>query len=191
MLLATAISASVGCIRRNVPLAAPSGIPNNQRVVIEFERFDVQKGTIWLRLHNWTAWEIRVPVEIASPDIIRSARLHKDGAEVGIRYYLEAYNPRPTMQLTTASGEKVPPDEPAHPPVPEINRVDFLTEWWIPRNQSIIFQIPKEHIARNIVLYVYLRYEWEKLGTETLDGPVHLVYFRGIDLPSEVQARIK
>ena len=123
--------------------------------------------------------------------MIRSSRLHKDGAEVGIRYYLEPYDPRPTMQFTTAAGEKVPPDEREHPPVPEVKRFDFLTEWWTPKNESIIFEIPKEHLARNIALYVYLRYEWKELGTETLSGPVHLVYFRGIDLPAEVQARIR
>jgi hypothetical protein len=36
-----------------------------------------------------------------------------------------------------------------------------------------------------------LRYEWESLGTEALDGPVLLVYFRGIDLPKDVQAKIE
>ncbi len=175
----------------------PTVIPKNQRVSIEFESFDKEQGTIKLRLHNWTAWDIRIPVEMNFPgkanglEIVKSAKAHPDGAEAPVRYYLEEHDPGPWMQMTDASGRKSPPDEPKHPPVPKFQRVDFMTEWWIPKNQSIVFEVPKEHMARNIELYVYLRYEWENLGTEVLDGPVHLVYFRGIDLPKKIQAKIE
>jgi hypothetical protein len=173
-----------------------TAIPKNQRVTIEFESFDKEQGTIKLRLHNWTAWDIRIPVEMNFPrkanglDVAKSAKAHPDGAEAPVRYYLEEYDPGPWMQTTDASGHKSPPDEPKHPPVPKFQRVDFMTEWWIPKNQSIVFEVPKEHLARNIQLSVSLRYEWESLGTEDLDGPVHLVYFRGIDLPKKIQAKI-
>ena len=188
----TSLCIELGCARRSVPVGPSSvSIPTNQRVALWFERFDEQKEIIWLRLHNWTAWDIRVSVEMHSLEIARAARNHKDGAEVDVRYYLEPHDPRPWMQVTTESGEKMPPDEPEHPPVPDIRRVDFSTEWWIPKDQSILFSVPKEHLARNIALNVYLRYEWENLGAEVLSGPVHLVRYRGIDLPSEVQAHIK
>jgi len=173
----------LGCARRNTPVALPTGIPHNQRVDIEFDRFDEQQGAIWLRLVNRTAWDIRIPVELTSPAVARLAKAHKNGAEADVRYYLQEYDPGPLMQVTTKSGQKIPPDEPVHPPVPSIHRFDFLTEWWIPRNQSLTFRVPKQHLARNVEIYIYLRYEWESLGTEVLDGPVHLVYFRGIDLP--------
>jgi hypothetical protein len=172
-------------------------IPKNQRVTIEFESFDKERGSVKLRLHNWTAWDIRIPVEMNFPgkanglEIVKSAKAHPDGAEAPVRYYLEEYDPGPWMQTTEASGRKSPPDEPKHPPVPKFQRVDFMTEWWIPKNQSIVFEVPKEHLARNVELYVYLRYEWESLGTEVLDGPVHLVYFRGIDLPKKIQGKIE
>lgn len=172
-------------------------IPKNQRVTIEYESFDKDRGSVKLRLHNWTAWDIRVPVEMNFPGkasgvkIVKSAKTHPDGAEAPVRYYLEEYDPGPWMQTTGASGRKSPPDEPKHPPVPKFQRYDFMTEWWIPKNQSIVFGVPKEHLARNIELYVYLRYEWESLGTEVLDGPVHLVYFRGIHLPKAIQAKIE
>jgi hypothetical protein len=171
--------------------------PQYQRVTIEFERFDDARGTLWLRLHNETAWDIRIPVEVNFPggtpttEIMKSARSHKDGAEAPVRYYLEEYDPGPWMQTTDAAGHKSPPDELEHPPVPKIRRYDFLTEWWIPKKQSLVFQVPKQHLARNVMLSVSLRYEWEDLGAESLDGPVHIVYLRGIDLPSEVQAKIK
>jgi hypothetical protein len=165
-------------------------------VTIEYESFDKDHGSVKLRLHNWTAWDIRVPVEMNFPgkasgvEIVKSAKTHPDGAEAPVRYYLEEYDPGPWMQTTDASGHKSPPDEPKHPPVPKFQRFDFMTEWWIPKNQSIVFAVPKEHLARNVELYVYLRYEWEDLGAEALDGPVHLVYFRGIDLPKKIQEKI-
>src|SRR5206468_2506383 len=160
--------------------AATAGeIPRGQSVYIEFERFDRHTSTIWLRLWNNTAWAIRIPVESSDPGAIRSARSHENGAEARVRYYLDEYDPRPQLQITGRFGKKVPPDEPTHPPVPKINRVDFLTEWWIPRGESIVFEVPKQHLARNVRLYVYLRYEWEDEPTEVLNGPVHLVYFRG------------
>ena len=174
-----------------------TAIPKNQRVTIEYESFDKDRGSVKLRLHNSTAWDIRIPVEMNFPgkasgiEIPKSARTHPDGAEAPVRYYLEEYDRGPWMQMTDAHGRKSPPDEPKHPPVPKFQRVDFMTEWWIPKNQSIVFEVPKEHLARNVQLCVYLRYEWESLGVEDLDGPVHLVYFRGIDLPKKIQSKIE
>ena len=174
-----------------------TAIPKNQRVTIEYESFDKDRGSVKLRLHNWTAWDIRIPVEMNFPgkanslEIVQSARTHPDGAEVPVRYYLEEYDPGPWMQTIDAFGRKSPLDEPKDPPVPKFQRVDFMTEWWIPTNHSLVFEVPKEHLVRNVELYVYLRYEWESLGPEDLDGPVHLVYFRGIDLPKKIQAKIE
>ncbi|MBZ5678645.1 MAG: hypothetical protein LAO24_00920 [Acidobacteriia bacterium] len=161
-----------------------TAIPSNQRVTIELERFDEASGKLWLRLRNSTAWDIRIPVETAFPgekitgEVVKSARSHKDGAEAPVRYYLEEFsvnNPSAAAKL---------------PPVPKIHRYDFLTEWWIPKGESILFVVPKERLAMNVMLSVSLRYEWEDLGPEVLDGPVHLVYFRGIDLPDDVQLKI-
>jgi hypothetical protein len=159
-------------------------IPKKQRVVIELDRFDQASGKLWLRLRNYTAWDIRIPVETAFPgqkitgEIMKSARSHPDGAEAPVRYYLEEYptnNPAANLKL---------------PPVPRLHRYDFLTEWWIPKDQSIVFEVPQEHLAMNVMLSVSLRYEWEDFGPEDLDGPVHLVYFRGIDLPDDVQLKV-
>ena len=162
----------------------PAAFPKKQRVTIEFERFDEASGKLWLRLRNLTAWDIRIPVETFFPgekitgEVGRLARIHKDGAEAPVRYYLEEFptnNPAANAKL---------------PPVPKLHRYDFLTEWWIPKHESIVFYVPKEYLAMNIMLSVSLRYEWEDLGPESLDGPVHLVYFRGIDLPDDVQMKV-
>src|SRR5437868_3620807 len=70
-------------------------IPKNQRVTIEYESFEKDRGSVKLRLRNWTAWDIRVPVEMNFPgkasgvEIVKSAKTHPDGAEAPVRYYLE------------------------------------------------------------------------------------------------------
>jgi hypothetical protein len=170
---------------------AAAAIPKHQRVTLRFEDFAESSGMIRLRLVNGTIWTLRVPVDIKSRNVMIEANRHKDGAEAAVRYYLQEYDPSPEMQVITASGQKMPPDEPKHPPVREIHRIDVLTDWYIPPGQSVVFSVPKADLARNVELYVYLRYEWEDLGTETLEGPVHLVYFRGVDLPTEVQSKIR
>src|SRR5438552_1801105 len=81
-------------------------IPRNQWAGIEFERFDRDKGTIWLRLKNHTAWPIRIPVEMSTPDATTMARHHEDGAEADVRYYLEPYDTTPWIQMTNRSGKK-------------------------------------------------------------------------------------
>ena len=197
-LLFCLLPAANGQGKKQPPMPDISEIPKNQSITIDFERFDKKEGVVWLRLTNRTAWAIRIPVELShynsdkiALEIIKTAKNHKDGIEAPVRYYLDEYDPTPVMQMTTASGHKEPPDEPEHPPVPKIHRMDFLTEWWINREGSVIFQVPKEHLARNIRLSVNLRYEWENLGVEVLTGPVHYVYFWGINLPKNVQSNIK
>jgi len=127
-----------------------AALPKNQRVTLDFERFDEPSGKLWLRLRNSTVWDIRIPVETAFPgqkitgEIMQSARSHKNGAEAPVRYYLEEFstnNPAAEAKL---------------PPVPKLHRYDFLTEWWIPRNASIVFEVPKEYLAMNVMLSVSL-----------------------------------
>ncbi len=176
--------ASIGSFAQTTSSQQKIDIPKNQRVAIEFERFDEASGRLLLRLRNSTAWDIRIPVETAFPgqkitgEITKSARSHKDGAEAPVRYYIEEFstnNPAADAEL---------------PPVPKLHRYDFLTEWWVPKNKSVVFEVPKAYLAMNVMISVSLRYEWEDLGPETLDGPVHLVYFRGIDLPDDVQLKV-
>jgi len=169
---------------------APPGASPNQTVVINFEHFDRDRGVIWLRLHNWTAWSIRVPTQF-DLDMLATTTTPAKVPVLDLRYYLEPYDPTSRVQLTTRSGKKHPFDEPAHPPVPEIHPSDLLSESLIPRSESVIFPVPKEHLARNVRLSVTFRYEWENLSVGSLEGPVHSVYYRGVDLPDAVQAEIR
>jgi len=47
----------------------------------------------------------------------------------------------------------------------------------------------KEYLVMNVMLSVSLRCEWEDRARNPR-RPVHLVYFRGIDLPDDVQLRV-
>jgi hypothetical protein len=166
--------------------AGCKGPAKNQRVTLSFDHFDQASGTIWLRLRNRATWGIRIAAEIPEPHMPKLAP-----HEVSARYYLQEYDPGPAMQLGYPDGHKEPPDENPHPPVPKVQRFDFLTEKIIAPKEEVFFKVPKEHLARNVELILYLRYTWEDLGVETLDGPVHLVMYRGIDLPKDVQKEIK
>src|SRR5262245_4461543 len=93
-----------GC-RFSQAASAQSTIPTNQRMNIEFVRFDEKTGIITLGLKNQTAWDIKIPSD--------GFRLPSNKNEnVAVRYYLEEYDPSPFMQITTGGGEKIPPDEP-------------------------------------------------------------------------------
>ena len=81
------------------------------------------------------------------------------GENVAVRYYLEEYDPSPFMQVVTAGAEKITPDEPQHPAVPKIRRGDIVSVYMIRKNERIVFDVPKEHVARNVALYVDFRYE--------------------------------
>ena len=88
----------------------PTAISRNQRVTIEFESFDKERGSVKLRLRNRTDWAIRIPVEMNFPgqaigvEIVKSAKTRPDGAEAPVRYYLEEHDLGPLMQTIDAFG---------------------------------------------------------------------------------------
>jgi hypothetical protein len=63
------------------------------------------------------------------------------------------------MQVVTAGAEKIPPDEPQHSAAPKIRRGDIVSVYTIRKNERIVFDVPKEHVARNVALNVDFRYE--------------------------------
>jgi hypothetical protein len=185
-LISASLIVSIGWLTTAAAAQKPSrncAIPRTQRITLDFERYDRSSGTVWLKLTNHTIWAIRIPVDIRSMN-----RQHEP--VVKARYDLQEYEPGPAMQILYANGKKEPPDEPQHPPVPKIHHIDVLTERLINPKQSVIFSVPKEHLARNVMLTLNLRYDWENLGTEDLDGPFHSVMIRGTDMPEDVQLEI-
>jgi hypothetical protein len=145
-----------------------------------------------LRLHNNTCWAIGFPTDslYVGPKMTplrlsdgRGVLGLREGIEVNARYEVEA-----------AAGEKLV-KSPGHrlsiipvkakPPV--IRRSDMFSISWLPPGRSVIFVVPREHLAENLRVYVPYNYEWETSESDFGSGePEHRVYFHASDLPNEL-----
>lgn len=132
-----------------------------------------------LRLHNNTRWAISFSTDslYIGPNITpwrlgdgRPALGLRDGIQVNVQYQIE---PERGAKVVEA---------------PVINRGDVSSTSWLPPGRSIIFNVPREHLNKNLRLYVSFAYEWETAehdyGTKE---PEHRVYFRASDLPEKAQ----
>lgn len=65
------------------------------------------------------------------------------------------------------------------PKSPVINRSHMFSTSWLPPGGSVIFSVPREHLAKRLSVYIPYNYEWE-YGERTFrsDEPQHRVYFR-------------
>src|SRR5579872_1131417 len=159
---------------------------SKQLIYLEFERADQTNRVIWLKLVNASKWQIEVETELGAPLIAAAlqgdTKASADGSARPL-YYIDAYEPGSDMQLIDKDGKKEPPDQPTHPPTPKIVHGDLALLWPVQPKQIMYFKIPFEHLARNCALYVEIKYPW-------FDQVSHRVYFRGPDLPQDVQMLI-
>jgi hypothetical protein len=65
---------------------------------------------------------------------------------------------------------------------------DVFSSGWLPPGSSIIFSVPREHLATDLTVFIRFNYEWG-YGERTFrsDEPEHRVYFRASDLPKKLQ----
>lgn len=140
----------------------------------------------WLRLGNGSKWAISfdTDVRLPTPDQPlfvkadgKSARALAEDWEVSVHYWLES-EPCPSMVIVMEDSEPDPCQEIEPPGVPWID-VNGIS-WLLPRS-SVIFPVPKHHLADRLKLFVPYRYDWER-GLGTWDSPQHRVYFRHYDL---------
>lgn len=128
-----------------------------------------------LRLHNNTRWAINFSTDslYIGPNITplrlsdgRSALGLRDGIEVNVRYEIE---PERGAEFVEA---------------PVFNRSDMFSTSWLPPGRSVIFIVPREHLSKNLKVYVPFTYEWETTERDYgIKEPEHRVYFRSSDLP--------
>jgi hypothetical protein len=65
---------------------------------------------------------------------------------------------------------------------------DVFSSGWLPSGSSIIFSVPREHLSKDLAIFIRFNYEWEyEDGTFRSDEPEHRVYFRTSDLPKQLQ----
>lgn len=160
--------------------------PNDQNA----ERIPV----FWLRLHNNMRWAIKFPTDslYVGPKITpmrlcdgRGALGLRTDIEVNARYEVEAVSYGSVR--TFGGGSKINnPVDTATSPV--INRSDVFSTSWLPPGGSVIFSVPREHLAQRLAIYIPYNYEWEyRERIVRSDEPQHRVYFRASDLPEKVQ----
>lgn len=154
---------------------------------------------VWLRLHNNTRWAINFATDslYVGPKITpirlcdgRGALGLRSDIEVNARYEVEAISGYESVRTSDGGLIMNSPVEAAEPPV--INRSDMFSTSWLPPGGSVIFSVPREHLAERLAIYIPYNYEWE-YGERIFrsDEPQHRVYFRASDLPEKVQTKTK
>lgn len=150
---------------------------------------------IWLRLHNNTRWAITFCTEsLYIGAKITPLRLSDGRGILGLResveispcYEVEAVRAYESVR-TSDGGLHIEKPVPAPKP-PVVPRGHVSSASWLPSGRSVVFSIPREHLAKYLAIYVSFTYEWETAerdyGTRE---PEHRVYFRASDLPENLQ----
>ena len=152
---------------------------------------------VWLRLHNNTRWAINFPTDslYIGPKITpirlcdgRGALGLRTGIEVNARYEVEAVGGFESVRTSNGGLIINSPIDTPKPPI--VNRSDMLSTSWLPSGRSVIFSVPREHLAKHLAIYILYNYEWE-YGERTFrsDEPQHRVYFRASDLSEITESR--
>ena len=178
-------------------------LQNKPTVFLSFEKAGARKQVhasesdqgIWLRLHNNTPWAINVSTQ--SFNLLAKAPLRlKDGRSVlALREGVEIMLSHGVEVVDRYESRKMP-DGGIHinesvnvpnPPVGYNRGSDVSSSSWLPSGHSVIFSVPKEHLAKRLAIFVSFRYEWETTeGDDGSNEPEHRVYFRAADLPGNL-----
>lgn len=112
---------------------------------------------VWLRFHNNSRWQV----------MFCSSPVSKEYGETEITYEIERYE---------GSGE-----------TPGTRSSDNCGYLLLDSGKSILFSIPREHLAEGLAIKVQFRYEWENDsdGSDNLLEPKHFTYFYSEDIPKK------
>lgn len=172
-------------------------------VYVTFERAGERKPVhaeesnkgLWFRLHNNTRWTISFCTESSYIGRKTSALRLSDGrvvlglresTEVSACYEVEVVRAYESGRTQDGGLFMERPVNIQNPPIG--TRGHLLGTSWLPSARSVIFSIPREHLAKYLAIYVSFNYEWETGERDTGRGePQHRVYFLASDLPEDVQ----
>jgi len=153
---------------REVTVSSPSSAADNE-----------DNQVIWLRFHNNSCWAISFPTDslyIGPKTTLlrlndgRGVLAPREGLEVNVQYQAE---PEPGVASVS---------------LPIIRRADVLSNTWLASGRSVIFAVSREHLKKDLRVYVPFNYEWETAEHDSGGGePEHRVYFRASDLPKKLQ----
>jgi hypothetical protein len=152
---------------------------------------------VWLRLHNNTKWAINIATLSTYAVGEKTKLLHLiDGRSVfGLREGVEI-SPCHGVEVVDRYESRKMPDGSVHinenvnvpdPPV-GYNRGGHVSgSAWLSSGHSVIFSVPKEHLAKRLAIFASFRYEWETAERDYgAKEPEHRVYFRAADLPKNI-----
>jgi hypothetical protein len=142
---------------------------------------------VWLRLHNNTKWAINfctpslyIPPRVAPFRLAdgRGVLALREGVEVSMCHGVEELNHYERLLARTGETKKRKSPKASECQV-GYDKGDMLSSAWLPPGSSIIFSVPREHLATDHTVFIRFNYEWE-YGERTFrsDGPEHRVYFR-------------
>jgi hypothetical protein len=156
---------------------SPKIVATKPGVFITFERFGKRtpvregEGTdgIWLRLHN----NMRYSISFCIFGLSREANLPikpEENTQIGL-YYDVVLNAR------SETDNRPLPEVPFGYPV-----LGTCQDFELKAGRSILFAVPKEHLAEELSIKIGFSYGWEKAWE---DNPVHFVYFNSASIPKK------
>jgi hypothetical protein len=176
---------------------------NNPTVYLTFEKEGPRepihpsesKQGIWLRLHNNSKWAINfctlslyVPPKVAPRRLAdgRAVLGLNDGVEINVCHGVEHIA---TYQWKLSRRQKSR-NRPATTEEQQVgyDRGDVFSSAWLPPGSSVVFSVPREHLSKELVIFLRFNYEWE-YGDRAVKSnePEHRVYFRAADLPQQTR----
>jgi hypothetical protein len=183
--------------------SSPLLVKDKPTVYLSFERVGERKPIhpsesnqgIWLRLHNNTKWAINfctlslyIPPKAAPFRLTdgRGVLALREGVEVNMCHGVEEVS---YYESVITSDCKARTESLAADSSPQVgyDKGDVFSSAWLPPGQSVTFSVPREHLGKDLAIFIRFNYEWE-YGERTFrsDEPEHRVYFRAVDLPEGI-----
>lgn len=171
------LSANAQAVQKTVVRnTAPKIVTSKPGVFITFERFGkrtpVSEGEsdngVWLRLHN----NMRYPISFCIFGLSAESTLPtkpEENTQIGL-YYDVVLNARSET------------DNRPLPVVPLGYPLLSCQEFELKSGKSLLFSVPKEHLAEELSIKISYSYGWEETGE---DNPTHFVYFNSYKLPKD------
>lgn len=177
---------------RKLPRRAPAirGVKDKPSVYIDYARQGKREPLapsegdegVWLRLHNNTRWKI----------FFSAFGVPESLGDVGMYYEIEDFSPRVFFEGSKSLGEPRKSAEQRPDPPIGYRAVDSFSVIGLDAGKSVLFSVPREHLAKGLRLRVSFNYEWED-SSDVAAGiePEHYVYFYSSKLPKELQQATK
>lgn len=142
------------------------------------------KERFWLRLYNNTRWKIA----------FCSFSVESEYGDVGITYDVEQLKPSiDRVKMIDLEEEEAPRLESSpkpqilkieKPPIPLGYRTgDTCAPFYLAKGKSVLFSIPRKHLAESLFINVSFWYDWENMDNELGSNPTHFVSFGNTQLP--------